>query len=306
MEFFRKYKSNIILLSPLIVGLLFFVYSSISALITFNTTEVPEEFEKAAVVVKQYEIREIDRKTNQLKWLLNAERAELDQEQKQGRVHKVKIKVYEFGQDKFTISANYALMNNKSLRFYDGAQLVSSDAQHKLSAEEIHFDDTKTDIEVRGKWQLENMGTSPSVITGKEGYISRNFSAITSKGSASLSQGATNLSADELVIARDKPIVARGNASARLANGSVVNASELLIYESGELRARGAVTVTTAKVVVHAQEMLVEAGADRKPRLAKFKGNPNIVQDGRTIYADSIVYDFSTEQALIEGNVHSK
>ncbi len=308
MEFLRKHKSNLILLSPLIIGLLFFIYSGISAFITVNTTEVPEEFEKANVTVKQYEISEIDRKTNKLKWVLNAASAELDQDQKQGKVHKVVIRVYESGAEKFIIKADHALLNNKikSIRLYDGAQLISSDGKHKLSAAEIHFDDAKTNIEVRGRWQLEKLAANPAIITGDEGYISRDFDTVTSLGHASLSQGTTKLTANELILSKDKPIIARGAASAKLSNGSVVNAAELLIYESGEVKAHGSVAVTTTKVKVYAAEMLVEAGADRKPRIARFKGNPYIVQDGRTIYADTIVYDFTTEQAVIEGNVRSQ
>jgi lipopolysaccharide export system protein LptA len=159
---------------------------------------------------------------------------------------------------------------------------------------------------VRGDWQLKKNGKEPAIVTGDEGFISKDFKAIRSKGHASLSQGTTKLTANELVLSADKPITARGNATAKLANGSIVNAAELLIYESGEVKARGSVAVTTSKVVVHAQDMLVEAGADHKPKLAKFKGNPYIVQDGRTIYAESIIYDFSTEQAVIEGNVRSQ
>ncbi len=306
-NFFQKNKSKLILLSPLILGFLFFIYSGISAFITINTVEIPEEFEKSNVTVKNYEISEIDRKSNKLKWTLKAASAELDQDQKQGKVHKVLITVYEAGAAKFTIKADYALLNNnqKSVRLYDGAELVSSDGQHKLKAAEIHFDEAKTDIEVRGNWQLEKLGAKPAIVTGDEGFISKDFKAIRSKGHASLNQGTTKLTANELILSADKPIIARGNASVKLANGSVVNAAELLIYESGEVRAKGSVAVSTDKVNCYASEMLVEAGADHKPKLAKFKGNPYIVQDGRTIYADSIIYDFTTEQAVIEGNVRS-
>lgn len=307
-DFLRKHKARLILLSPVIIGLLFFIYSSISALITISTAEVPEEFEKASVVIKNYEISEINRLTNKLKWRLKAKRADLDQDQKQGKVHEVLITVYELGAEKFTIKADYALMDNKqkSIRLYDHAQLNSSDGLHELNAAEIHFDENHTDIEVRGNWQLQKNGKDSTVVTGDEGFVSKDFKAIRSKGHASLSAAKTKITADELLISKDKPISARGAAQAKLENGTVVNAAEILIYDSGEVKARGSVAVNTRRVSCYAAEMLVEAGADRKPKLARFKGNPYIVQDGRTIYADSIIYDFTTEQAVIEGNVRSQ
>ncbi len=306
-QFFRRNRSSIVLFSPLILGLIFFIYSGISAFITINSTELPEDFEKAKLSIQNYKISEIDSKTNKLKWSLEAAKADLDQEQNQGRVEDVLITVYESKSPSFTIKARYALLNNKqkTIRLYDGAELRSSDGTHQLTASEIHFAQNQAEIEVRGHWQLRKNSKNIAIVTGDEGFISKDFHSIRSHGHASISESNSKLSADELIIGLDRPIVAKGHAQAVLENGSQVKASEILIYKSGEIHAKGSVEVITDKLRCYAAEMIVEANAQAKPRIATFKGNPHIVQNSRTIYADSIIYDFASQQAIIEGNVHS-
>ena len=100
------------MLSPLILGLMFFVYSGISGLMTVKAAEIFEQTEAVPLQIGDFEIQEIDTESNQVKWILNAVNSQSDLSQNQAEVDKPKLSFYDpdsnFEDLKFIITAKRA------------------------------------------------------------------------------------------------------------------------------------------------------------------------------------------------------
>lgn len=295
--------------SPIIVGLAFFLYSSISAFITVNSVVLPDDFEDIALVIRDYHIKEIDQNDNSIKWTLEANKAELDQTQSRGRVKKAVMRFYEDEKEVYKIESKFALLNREieTIRLYEKVVLTFNEGEYVLHANELHFAQAKDDIEVRSGWHLLLSKKQGGYrVAGNDGLISKDFKSIKSIGDASLSKEDMRLTATEIELAENKPVIASGNAQIELPNSQTLSAATIIIKQNGMINAESAVQVKTTKVACFSDRMVIYPGADKSPQTAVFSGNPYIIQNDRTIFADSIKYDFATEQVIVEGNVRSK
>lgn len=305
--FYTKHKVKIIMLTPIFIGLAFFFYSAISALITVNTTDIPDNFDNVNVEISDYQIQQIDEATNQVKWILNAEEAETSTDDTEAKIHHPSLIYYEAGKPKFTITAANAKLDQKNQQVVlnDNVILKTSDGKYTIRAGEMFFKESNPFIEFSKNWKIEN--NEGYKIDGVVGMVSKDFSTIISKNNAKLNKDAIDILGDEirLDLNSSEPVKAYRNAVLKISEEQKLYANEIKISKNGNVKATGAVNVKTPEIDCFSNNLDITAKANKSPKLAIFTGNPHIVQSGNSIYSDKIIYDFDTKQASMEGGIHS-
>jgi len=295
------------MLTPILIGLAFFFYSTISALITINTTDIPDDFDNVNVEISDYQIQQIDEKTNQVKWILNAEEAETSTGETEAKIHHPSLVYYDGSKPKFTITSVYAQLDQKNQQVIlnDNVILKTSDGKYTIRAGEMFFKESDEFIEFSKNWKIENH--EGYKIDGIIGMVSKDFNTIISKQNARLNKDSTDILADEirLELNSSEPVKAYRNAVLKISEEQKLYANEIKISSNGNVRAEGAVNVKTSEIDCFSDHLIITAKPNKSPQLAVFTGNPHIIQSGNSIYSDKIIYDFDTKQASMEGGVHS-
>ncbi len=297
------------MLSPLLVGFLFFVFSAISAFYTVSTTDLPEDFTEINLNISDYQIQQIDEKTNSVKWALKAETAETSSDESKALITKPQLKYFEAGVEKFNIDGNRADLDKATQEIYiqDNVVLKSTDGAITIKTNKMFFAEQNPFIEFYENWEIEN--NKGYVIKGIRGKLSKDQSRIISQGDASLTKVSDNLkiSADtiNLELKSSTPVKARTNAILDIGSGKKLYASSIDISSNGAVRANGNVKVITSEIQCYSRQMRIIPKANKKPKKAIFTGNPYVIQQGTKLYADEIEYDFATGEAHLLGSVHS-
>lgn len=305
--FYTKHKVKIVMLTPIFIGLAFFFYSAISALITVNTTDIPDDFDNVNVEISDYQIQQIDEKTNQVKWILNAEEAETSTNDTEAKIHNPSLIYYEGAKPKFTITSVNAMLDqkNQQVTLNDNVILKTSDGKYTIRAGEMYFKESNPYIEFSKNWKIEN--NEGYKIDGLIGMVSKDFNTIISKQNAKLNKDTIDIFGDEirLDLNSSEPVKAYGNAVLKISEEQKLYADEIKISNNGNVKANGDVNVKTTEIDCFSNHLDITAKANKNPKLAVFTGDPHIIQSGNSIYSDKIIYDFDTKQASMEGRVHS-
>lgn len=305
--FYRKYKVKIVMLTPILIGLAFFFFSTISALITINTTKIPENFSSVNVEISEYQIQQIDENTSQIKWILNAKKAKARSDESEAQIIDPSLVYYEAGKPKFTITSTHAILNKKEqeVELTDNVVLKTSDGNYTIKAGKMFFKEADDFIKFSENWDIENH--QGYKIDGQIGKVSKNFQIIISQGNSQLKKGDLNISGEEirLDLNSSEPVKAKNNALLKISEDQKLYANEIKIYENGRVQAQGNVNVKTNEINCFSENLNIEPKIDKSPKLAIFTGNPHIVQTGNSIYSDKIIYDFDSKQASMLGGIHS-
>lgn len=146
------------MLSPLLVGILFFVVSAISAFYTVQTTDMPVDFDKVTLDISDYQIQQIDEKTNTVKWILKAKRAEASSSESKAKVHEPHIKFYEEGKEKFTIDGTIADLDkiSQEIVIKDDVVLETSDGSIKILTNKMFFSEENPFVIFSDTWKVTN------------------------------------------------------------------------------------------------------------------------------------------------------
>lgn len=291
------------MLTPVLLVLAFFGYSSFSALRTIDSVKIPENFDKIPVKVKNYEIYELDRKSGFMKWKLKGKSAEGDSGHTEADVDDAFVEVFDGKVLKFTIKSDKAQVDKASKEIYltDNVEVENPHDQSLLEANTLRFHE-ESDIEV-SDWSMEI--EDKYNISGDAGLITPNFDSITSIGHAAVNKDNTKLRAQEINLGKEKPVIATGSANLLLEDGKKLKAHKIIFNQDGTVKAHGNVEVLTDNISCYSQHLDIKANKDKSPQKATLTGDPYIIKDGKTIKADIIHYDFKTNQVLVEGNVQS-
>jgi lipopolysaccharide assembly outer membrane protein LptD (OstA) len=302
------------MLSPLLVGFLFFVFSGISGMITVKDSEIFEKTEETPLQIGDFEIQEIDTKTNRVKWILNAVNSQSDLTQNQAEVDKPKLNFFDpdldYQQLKFVITARRASFDKaeQQIILRDNVSLETSDLKYHLHAGHLKFNEQQPYLVVSQNWSLDS--TDGYQISGSKGLIAKDFSNIESQGGAELRKtkdGQVNLRAHKIYLEPNTktPITAEQSAVLHIDDKTDLRAEEIIITDLGAVLANHAVNAKSAKINCFSDHLEIEVDAKKKPLRAVFTKNPYLIQGINTIYADTIIYDFATGKASVIGNVHS-
>jgi len=280
-------------------------------LITIKTTKIPKKFDDVSFNLKNYQIQQIDENTNTVKWVLKSEAAQASSDESKAIITKPKLLFFDAGQPQFTIEAEKAALNkaDQKVLLEEKVYLVSSDDKLKIHAGKMIFSEHDDYIRFSENWQIED--DSGFDISGLLGSLSKDQKHIISQKNARLvkKDQERDLTIDaDLIHLEPKaviPVKADGSATMLISATQRLNASHLEIKKDGELNASGNVSITTDKLICHSQKLKVIPRPDKNPQTAVFTGNPFIIQNKQTIYADTITYNFDTGLAQIEGHVHS-
>tara|TARA_B100001989_G_C24496395_1_gene442403 strand:- start:80 stop:976 length:897 start_codon:yes stop_codon:yes gene_type:complete len=297
------------MLSPLLVGILFFVFSAISALYTIKTTELPQNFDDVSLNITDYQIQQIDEQTNSVKWVLKAETAEASSDESKAEVTKPQIKFFDNGVEKFTIDGDTADLDkaNQKIIIKNNVKLKTSDGAITITTNKMFFAEESPFVEFYDNWKVVN--DEGYVIAGQTGKLSKKKDIIISEGDASLLKAKDKLkiTADQinLDMKDSTPVKARSNSILHIGVDKKLHADEIDIQTNGAVKANGAVKVLTPSIQAYSQRMQIIPKANKKPKTAIFTGNPYVIQDGNKLYAEKIEYDFDTGEAHLLGSVHS-
>lgn len=297
------------MLSPLVAGILFFIISAISAFYTVQTTVMPKDFKEVSLNITDYQIQQIDEKTNSVKWILKAESAKASSDESQATVIKPQIKFYDKGIEKFTIEGESADLDkaNQEIILHGNVILKTSDKSIEIISNQMFFSEENPFVEFSDGWQVSN--NKGYVIAGNKGKLSKAKDLIVSEGNASLKklEDQLNLQADTITLElkSDTPVKARSNAVLNIGLDKKLFASSIDIKSNGALNATGAVRVVTPSIQCYSNNMVIIPKPNKNPKTAIFTGNPFVIQDGSKLYADKIEYDFDTGEAHLIGSVHS-
>jgi LPS export ABC transporter protein LptC len=306
-NFYQKHKVTIIMFTPIFVGLAFFFYSAISGMRTVNTTELPDTANSVNVEISDYQIQQIDEKTNFVKWVLNAERAETSRNDTQAKIFNPSLLYFDHNKPKFTIVAKIADLDKASqeVHLQDKVVLKTSDGNYTILAGRMNFKEANDFISFSDNWTILN--NEGYTIDGSEGMVNKDFSIVISKNNAKLNKQDINLKADHirLELKSKDPIQATGNAVLEINSEQKLFANKIIISDLGRIKANGQVNVKTPEIDCYSSHLEILSNPDKSPKLAIFTGNPHVVQSGNSIYADKISYDFVTKQTSLEGKVHS-
>lgn len=307
------------MLTPLVVGLLFFAYSAITALIVVNNSKIFDTATNAKFEIGNFEIQQIDEKTNSVKWSLKASQTQADQGQTQAKVTSPNLiffnplaKGAKTPQARFTITADFAYLDKaeQEVNLFDNVLLLTSDGKFQIRSGKLKFREELPVIVVSDNWTLSS--DSGYVIGGQKGLIDKDFKSIVSQTGASLTKtkgsNPINMTADEITLESrgSQTVRAEGNAKLIISNTQTLIAHQIIINESGLVKANGAVNVKAQNLNCFSDHLVIKPNAGKTPQTALFTGRPHIIQGANTIYADTITYDFATKQAQIVGNVHSE
>lgn len=297
------------MLSPLVAGILFFVISAISAFYTVQTTVMPKDFKEVSLNITDYQIQQIDEKTNSVKWILKAESAKASSDESQATVTKPQIKFYDKGIEKFTIEGESADLDkaNQEIILHGNVILKTFDKSIEILSNQMFFSEENPFVEFSDGWQVSN--NKGYVIAGNKGKLSKAKDLIVSEGNASLKklEDQLNLQADTITLElkSDTPVKARSNAVLNIGLDKKLYASSIDIKSNGALNASGAVRVVTPSIQCYSNNMVIIPKPNKNPKTAIFTGNPFVIQDGSKLYANKIEYDFDTGEAHLIGSVHS-
>ena len=297
------------MLAPLVVGVLFFVFSAIWAFYKVETSVLPEDFQEVNLKITDYQIQQIDEKSNTVKWVLKAEQAETSTDESQAEITKPQLKFFDNAKEKFTIDGDFANLDKakQEIVITENVTLKTTNSNIVINTNKMFFSEDNPFVEFSDQWKLLNK--QGYLISGLKGKLSKNHDTIVSVGNASLSKQGDNfkISADSITLelASATPVKARSNAILDLTQAQKLYAGSIDIASDGGIKANTNVKVITPTLECYSTNLKVIPKADKNPQLAIFTGNPHIIQGGNKIYADVIKYDFDTGEAHIEGNVHS-
>lgn len=304
-ELYQKHKLKIIMISPLLVASIFFVFSTLFAWQTISTTTLPTDFQRVKFELIDYNLQEIDQDTNQIKWTLKAETAQTNSTQTSADIQTAHMEFFSDDQIDFTIDSDLAKLDKKTqlIELFDNVVITHIQKDIVINAGSFKIINDSDWFDLNYVWNLFNK--DGSTVSGLEGQISKDFTEIISEGNARVENRGSVLNADKIHIQTqsDIPIIATGN-SRLIMKGARVIADEITISKMNQVKARSNVRINTDKVEATGENLIVYS-LDSKPVKAVLTGSPGIKQDGTQLYADKITYDFKSEQAIIEGNVHS-
>jgi len=304
-NFYNEHQKIIIILTPLVLGATFILLSSVSALITINSTVIPEDFTEIKAQVENYELYELDPVSNKKKWHLYGKNAELDTREGAANIFNVQIKAYDANQLKFIMTSSRAVANEatKEIVLEGDVKVTDPKKEFILNAGTLKFSDG-LDLIVDSNWDL--VDPESFRISGVKGLIDKSLSSIISTGNAQITKGELNLKADKIIFKKNRPIQALGRASLKLDKQKSLKADRIIFSLNGEVKATGRVKVNTDKITCYSQSLEISPGPDGSPASARLKGSPYVIHNAKTIAADIITYDFASNEVSAQGNVHTK
>lgn len=298
------------MLVPFLLFILFFAYSTISALFTVKNSKIPKDFEKIDLEVKNYHLEQLDQHSKQKIWKLDAKSAKLDPKYNQAKIIGPTIEYYDknSGKLKFLLSSDLADLDKETQAFKlsNNVQLHFNNNQYYLESGNLEFSEASQVFKTSNNWLLESESKG-LIIKGSSGIINKDFKAFISEGSASLQKEKYLLEANKISVnlaENNQTVDAEGNSKLNIQDKQItLRALHIHLDPKGNLKARGAVNVITPKVTCFANNLLVKK--INNTQIATLTGNPYVVRNGSKIFADEINYNFDTEEVTINGNVHS-
>jgi LPS export ABC transporter protein LptC len=308
--FQSKHGTKVAMLVPFILFILFFGYSAVSALLTVNSSKLPKDFEKIDLEVQNYKLEQLDQKSKQRLWKLNAKSAKLDPKYNNAEIVEPVIEYYDkdSGKVKFLLSSDTASLNKQTQAFklFKNVQLHFNDNQYYLESGNLEFSEQSQVFKTSNNWSLESLSKG-LMIKGSSGVINKDFKTLISEGSASLTKAEYLLEADKIAVnltENSQTVDAVGHSKLNIRNRNItLRAQQIHLDPKGNLKANGAINILTEKVSCFANNLLVRK--INNIQIATLTGNPYIVRNGDKIFADEIDYNFDTEEVTIKGNVHS-
>lgn len=309
-QFTNKHGTKIAMLVPLLAFLIFFSYSTISALITVKSIQLPKNFKKIKFKIKDYFVEHLDENSQEKLWNLKAKSAIVNSKYSKAEITDPVIEYFEKGttNTKFLLSAKHADLDKKiqSFDLRESVKLNYENNTYLLDSGKLTFSEESSGFKVSKDWTL-NSPSKDILISGREGEISKDFQSIKSLGLAKLEKGPYQLSADRINIniSPGRQIVdSYGSAKLVIPDKNILlTASEIHLDAKGNLRAEGNVNINTDNTNCFAEKLCVRT--ENKTQIATLTGNPYILRNSDKIYADEIIYNFDTEELTIKGNVHS-
>ncbi len=309
-SFMSKHGPKVAMLAPLFLFIIFFLYSTASALLTVNNSKIPKDFEKIDLEIKNYKLEQVDQHSKQKLWQLQARSATLDPKYNSADVAEPVIEYYDknSGKLKFILSSDSASLDRQKQAFklFDNVKLNFNNNQYNLESGNLEFSEESQVFTTNKSWSLDSR-EKDITLKGLSGIISKDFKALISEGAASLSKAEYLLEADRIAVnlaEAHSSVDAAGNSKLNIRNKQItLRANQIHLDPKGNLKAHGGINIVTPKVHCYANNLLVRKV--NNVQLATLTGNPYIVRNGDKIFADEIDYNFDTEEVTIKGNVHS-
>lgn len=309
-DLYRKHKLKLAMLAPLVLGLLFFLFSTLLAFFALGDAKLPKNFDAIKIDASKFSIKQIDPKTNLPKWVLNADRTEASNDQASAKIYLPQMIFYSTnGLEKFRIKAKIANLDKikQNVELEGEVLLTSSDGKYQISAGKMFVDNDSDSIKYSDNWQIKN--SDGYQILGDTGKVNRDLTEIISEGKAQLikQDSNINLSAQEIKLKlNDESIVeARNSAKLQPSTNTTLLAGFIQIHKDGSIYANSNVVIYTPKITCQSGQMRLVPKANKQPHLAIFQSNPKLTQNKQVIYADLVKYDFDTEAVEFEGHIRS-
>ncbi len=296
------------MLTPLFVGVSFFLYSAISGFMTISQVQMPENFDEVSIKLKNYDVSQIDEKTGKVKWKLKADRIETNPDETKAKMIKPLLKYFE---PEFNIVADFALLDkvNQSVELFDNVDLETKAGEYQIAAKKMFFSEANENILFEENWHLSSK--RGFTLSGSQGLVKKDFSYVKSNGNALLrkiAQSQTMLLSAQLIELQPEAkesIKASGLAELDISATQKLKAEKIQIHQDGTVFAEGQVNVKAENIDCYSDKLTIPMDGKQKPSIAVFSGEPHIIQNNKLIYADLIKYDFKTKLVSFEGHVHS-
>ncbi len=294
-----------------------------------NQKEIINEVE-----ANKYELKEIDVKTGLLKWQITAKKGQTEEHLQAALIKDIEAKVYKNNDIVFELKAPFARANSskKDIQLFGGVSLKNKDSSLLLMANQIVLG-MSTSVEAQNGFNLilKNNGT----IAGKTALINGEQTDIVVYDLENASFNDVQLVGKKVVIKKDKngnlinaTVSNGGNIILKNQNNDKLSASIIIWNKSGEIEAHNNVTFNSGDKVfkaenltikpdktIYAQNKILIIHKDTKcygnslkydnVSLITINGNPRVIQGGKQITANKIVYDLSTSKVQAIGNVRT-
>ena len=303
-----------------------------SFLVKLSEKELNPKKQLEEAQASTYTLKEIDAKTGQIRWQLNAKEGKTENNLQTALIKDIDAEVYKNNKVIFKLTAPYAKANAQTKEIYlfkgvtaknktgdflltsnqvslgmgtsieaqKGFNLVLKDTGN-VSGENALINDDQTDIQVIN---LKEAQFKDITLSGKNVHLEKENNGdiqkatITNGGNVILKREKnSSLTANTIKWEKSGKVEARGNV-VYISEDKIFKADYLVLKPDGEIYAKDNVFISHGQTKCYGDILNYENNS-----FITLNGNPKAIQGDKRISANKIVYDLNTSKVSATGNV---
>ena len=326
------------LLTQVVFGLIIIFFIAIYIQGNFIVGKQEKEFNFQNITgeakANKYSLKELDAKTGELRWKLIANEGSTHDSLKAATISDVQAEIYKNNEIIFTLTSPFAkanaskkevylygdvtcqdkkgnfLLKTKRIDLKRGTTLLAQNGfnillgkNDNITGEVASVNENGTTIKVK---KLKEAVFKDIILLGENVLIKRNetgdlIKAVITGGGKIILKNSNNdsLSADTIKWHANQNIEAVSNVI-YLSQNKTFKAGYLLITPDGKIQAKNNVVISDGSTTCYGNLFNIE-----NKSLVTISGRPKVIQKGKRISADKIVYDLNTGKVEAIGNVQT-